>query len=919
MLSFINKFTNISETDVDDINTEDIEELYDRPKSFTGYLPYKEYCYDTGLFILEDGESLGIFFEAIAIPSEAKSEKYMKEKEDAITNILCHSIPEEDDPWVLQVYVQDDYSLTEYSDQLEAYIKPEIRETAYTQEYLRLFRQHYKDVVRKDGYFFDEQVSGSEWSGKVRRTRCCLYRRGGSSSSNPDYDAVEEIQAVFRQVINECEEAGIIVTQMAGKDVYKWLVNWFNPDSYLKNQESEELTELIKFPVEEEAIKGNDFSNLLLFTQPEVKNGYMYFDDRPHLAITVDRLRTKPKIGHLTAERSIGERLYAPFDKFPVGTIFSFTVVIKPQDEVELHVTNIKNASKGESADADITANDASETLYQMSQGNKLFPTVCTIFISADNEKSLRKTQQKVNSLLLTSGLHAINEKNALLPYNTYIRQLPMNYEPARDKHARIHRFFFARHLARLLPFYGRARGTGNPGLTYFNRGAEPFWFDPLNKKDREKNAFGLVLGPPGSGKSAWLVAFLMMLIAVYRVRIFIIEKGNSFDLVGKHAERYGLTVNHKMMHTKHKDVTLPPFVDAIKMLDQEEAKQQELNHIADSMGEDYEQDLSTDNDSDEDDEERDILGELELTVRVMITGGDKKEESKMKRSDRFVIRKAIMDAASNVREENKRTGKERIVKTEDIANAMSALSKEEGLSDLDKQRISDMSKSIGLFTTGIAGQFFNREGSSWEEADITTLDMGILSQEGYEDQMTVAYMSLMSRINAIVERDQYLERPTIVVTDEAHLITTNPLLAKYLVKIAKMWRKLGAWLWLATQNLSDFPDDAAKMLNMIEFWILMVCPKEEIQNIARFKDLTEDQTKMLIAARKEPGKYTEGVVISPALKAQLFRNVPVPISLALAQTDKDEKANRQKIMTELNCDEVEAAESIAEEIRRSR
>ena len=30
----------------------------------------------------------------------------------------------------------------------------------------------------------------------------------------------------------------------------------------------------------------------------------------------------------------------------------------------------------------------------------------------------------------------------------------------------------------------------------------------------------------------------------------------------------------------------------------------------------------------------------------------------------------------------------------------------------------------------------------------------------------------------------------------------TNPLLSPYVVKITKMWRKLGAWFWLATQNI---------------------------------------------------------------------------------------------------------------------
>jgi hypothetical protein len=117
---------------------------------------------------------------------------------------------------------------------------------------------------------------------------------------------------------------------------------------------------------------------------------------------------------------------------------------------------------------------------------------------------------------------------------------------------------------------------------------------------------------------------------------------------------------------------------------------------------------------------------------------------------------------------------------------------------------------------------------------------MGILAREGYEDQLTVAYISMMSHINDLVERHQSDARPTLVVTDEGHIITTNPLLARYVVKITKMWRKLGAWFWIATQNLEDFPDASRKMLNMMEWWLCLVMPKEEVEQIARFKDLTD-------------------------------------------------------------------------------
>ncbi|MDR8241402.1 conjugative transfer ATPase, partial [Acinetobacter baumannii] len=99
-------------------------------------------------------------------------------------------------------------------------------------------------------------------------------------------------------------------------------------------------------------------------------------------------------------------------------------------------------------------------------------------------------------------------------------------------------------------------------------------------------------------------------------------------------------------------------------------------------------------------------------------------------------------------------------------------------------------------------------------------------------------------------------------------------LLAPYVVKVVKMWRKLGAWLWLATQNLDDFPNAAKKMLNMIEWWLCLVMPPEEVEQIARFKKLTEEQKAMLLSANKAKHCYTEGVVLASRIEA-LFRAVP--------------------------------------------
>jgi hypothetical protein len=200
----------------------------------------------------------------------------------------------------------------------------------------------------------------------------------------------------------------------------------------------------------------------------------------------------------------------------------------------------------------------------------------------------------------------------------------------------------------------------------------------------------------------------------------------------------------------------------------------------------------------------------------------------------------------------------------------------------------------------------------------VTILDMGVLAREGYGAQLAVAYTSIMQHINDLVERQQHSGRQNIVITDEAHIITTNPLLSGYVVKVTKMWRKLNTWYWAATQNLEDFPDAAKKMLNMMEWWLCLVMPKEEVEQIARFKKLSEEQRALMLSARKEPPKYVEGVLLSDQLTA-LVRNVPPPIAVALAMTEGHEKAERAKIMREHGCTEVEAAVIVAERLAASR
>ncbi len=890
------------------VTDNDVDQLYRRPASLGDWLPWVDYDEVSETFTLEDGYSAAAMFEITGVSTEARSSSFLQEVQDNIQTCINHTIPAHDNPFVLQCFVSDEDSLSVLSRSLDSYVEEHCRQTdehrLLAKNFVGRMQRHFKRMTRSTGIFDDTTVTGGNWRGKVRRVRVFLYRRR-EANDNELVDPVTEINQVAERFVTQMMASGIGTRRCDDGDLYAWLLRWFNPKADVVQGDLDALIDLLPLPEKKDQVFSHDLSELLFLTQPESdkEHGVWWFDDLPHRAITVDALRRKPFPGHFTGERQVGDNLYALFDKLPEGSVLSICLTLQPQDLVENHVVQVLNAAKGETAEAMAAEQDAKEALKWMSHGDYLLPTVITLFTRGDSLADLQKKTNEANALLLANGLHPIREKDELLPLDTYIRQLPMNYEPIREQINRKSRLMFSSDLARLLPFYGRSRGTGHPGMVFFNRGGEPLTFDPLNKLDRAKNAFGLVLGPPGSGKSALMVYVLLQIVAIYGARVYIIEKGGSFKLFGDYCKYFGLSVNQVTLHPKE-DVSLPPFADAYEMLKREIAQQASFD-AEPSANEELSLDAS---DSSDDDEERDLLGEMELKARIMITGGDSKEEALMTRADRLTIRKAIILAA----EDKQATGSQEIVLTEDVVGAMNKLARDESSTPKRRERAKDMADAMALYCSGTAGHFFNRVGKAWPEADVTIMEMGLLANEGYEDQLALGFMGLMNQINGVVEREQYDHRPTFVLGDEAHLITTNPLLSIFLVKIVKMWRKLGAWLWLATQNLEDFPDASKKLLSMFEWWIAMVCPKEEIEQISRFKDLTEEQKGMLRAARKEPGNYTEGVVLADNLQC-LFRNVPPPLALALAMTEKHEKQQRAEIMKSQHCSELEAVFVVAD------
>lgn len=893
----------------------DEQALYDVSPSFADLLPWVEYLPESRCMLLEDGASVAAFFELMPIGTEGRESSWLAQVRDALENAIQDSFDELDEsPWVLQLYAQDDADWNRYLSTLENYLQPRARESTFTEFYLRFFGHHLRAVSRQGGLFEDRTVTWLPWRGQTRRVRLVVYRRVGNTPARRGQSPEQALNVVCKRLAGGLANAGVQAHRLDAAAIHAWLLPWFNPGPGLlgpTDEDRERFYRLASWPeaTEEDELElasGTDFAQRLFFGQPrsDVDNGLWFFDGMPHRTIVLDRLRTPPATGHLTGEtRKGGDAINALFDQMPEDTTMCLTLVITPQDILEAHLNHLAKKAVGETLASEQALKDVQQARRLIGSSHKLYRASLAFYLRGRDLADLDMRGLQLGNVLLNAGLQPVREEDEVAPLNSYLRWLPCVYDPGKDKRQWYTQLMFAQHAANLAPVWGRSQGTGHPGITFFNRGGGTVTFDPLNRLDRQMNAHLFLFGPTGSGKSATLNNILNQVTAIYRPRMFIVEAGNSFGLFGDFAARLGLTV-HRVKLSPGAGVSLAPFADAWRLVD---TPSQVQTLDADALDEDTGEEETT-----EGDEQRDVLGELEITARLMITGGEDKEEARMTRADRSLIRQCILEAAHRC------VSEKRTVLTRDVRDALRERGRDPTLPETRRTRLLEMADAMDMFCQGIDGEMFDRPGTPWPEADITIVDLATFAREGYSAQLSIAYISLINAVNNIAERDQFLGRPIINVTDEGHIITKNPLLAPYVVKITKMWRKLGAWYWLATQNLDDLPKAAEPMLNMIEWWVCLSMPPDEVEKIARFRELNPSQKALMLSARKEVGKFTEGVILSKSMEL-LFRAVPPSLYLALAMTEPEEKAERYQLMQQFGISELDAAFKVAEKIDRAR
>ncbi len=890
------------------VKKNDIAHSYQSRPSLVNRLPWRDYNEKYKCILLEDNQSLGIGFRITPIPCEARPEKMLNDIAKSISEAIKNSIPcEKANPWILQLYVSKQSDLSDAYADIEKYFPEKRKLSLLTQAYLDNLQEHFTYITRPGGIFHDSQVTNLIFRGGILHVYAILYRRERSVDSKKiaRRSRLQETMQVARKFSDQLRACGIRINRMQGEAFFKWMTKWFNPTTQSYHA----------FPNENQKPIGFDLTEQLFLSSPvSFEEGWL-FDGLPHKVVTIQNMTTNPAIGHLSAERhrTTDDKVFNLVDHLPEGSVFVLTLVMQAPSEVDLHLTTIQSSAVGNHAQAVKVKEEIAIAEKSIADGDPLFPVSMAVYLRGNTLEDLHEKEANIEVLLNSNGFKVITD-DELFPIDAYLRYLPMCYDFQLDRqYAQRYRYLQLSDIAKLMPFYGRSRGTAHPGMVMFNRGGEPWFYDFM--VDKTKNAHFLLLGGTGTGKSNLLNFLVMQDLALYDSRFFIIDAGGSFDLLGDYCQSLGLTVKKIKIDPKQ-PVSLNPFAYGLRVIEQIKELNQVGHHhyieeVCDRLIQEQAQNLKV---GDLDEEPRDILGDMVLAALIMITGGEKKEEENIRRSDRMLIMDAIIDAAYHVHSQHR----DQMIAS-DIVDAFERVTQKLDVSrDAEKiRRARQMADAMRYFTNDpVSSRFFNSYGTPWELADITIIDFGLFANEGYEAQRSIAFSGCMNKILALAEVNQASNRSIKVVLDENHIFTSIPLLADIETRIAKMGRKLGLWLWVATQNVKDFADNSRRMLAQIEHWICLALPEEEIDHIQRFKMITPELRALFLSARKEKGKYTEGIFLCSIIN-ELFRYVPPRLYLAMASTDQDEKNLRARIMQEQQCSEIEAVKIIARKMMK--
>ena len=916
-MTILKKMTDwlVGEASASPIKTNDITRGYQtRAHSLPDHLACVDFCDEKNLFLLNDGISVGSGFELGSIAAEAASPEYLQQVFEKIRDTFAHVVPmHQHDPWVMQMYVQDEYSLSHALNHIKQSIEPRFLDSAFTKDYLERLSSLFNKMSRPEGLFLDPKT-GMPFRGRIRRVRALFYRRY-STLKPTRADAIIEHEDVMTQIAQKLQSPGLSLKRLTGRSYYHWWVHWFNPRPALTGGDTSQLLEQFPYPSSKPA--GFNLPQNVFFTPPETDDKGFVFDGLKHRVLYVDGLKEAPAIGLISREKPQAnpKHRYALLDKLPEGSIYTIQVTFASDETLDAHLMRIEKGIIGTSLKPTEVRDDIKVARDELSTGNRLFWVNQAIYYRAADEAALMHIEKELQTLFVDAKMPLIASQFDCHPINSYLNALPFNFVPTfAKKHLCFDRLMYASEIAALLPVYGRNQGAKHlPCLTFFNRLGEPVLFDPLHPDFISQNSHMALFANSGGGKSVAMGWMINSLMATKNARIVLFEMGNSFDRMLIHCREKGKIAKQLLLsNQKGKAVPLNPFCEAYKaipeitsMLSDEkaEALAKEMIELQGSLHEKATQRASFN------DESRSFLAELTLALRTMITEANEIEERAFTLADETVLIEVLSDAILTSFQANIPQ-----MLTEHVLEAFARRIDKE-IVPRKKDRILDMHDRLKSYVINSnKSRFFNVPTEPLGDFDIFHVDISAIKDD--KGKLALVMVSLLPRILAMAEANQDDSRPTFLFIDEAHIQFQIPSVVMSALLIAKVARKLGLWLVPSTQNVADMNSEmATKILSLIETWILLGVDEKELTDVQKSKQLTPEQIALIRDIDSQKGLYAEAVLLGSRYQG-LFRVIPTRYLLALLLNEKSEKAERHTL--EKTHDVLKAAELVAEQLENN-
>ncbi len=486
-----------------------VKKRYSTPlPSFADKLAIADFDDEHNIFLFADGKSLGSGFELRDIPAEAAAPEYLQAVFNKVSDTFASVVPlHQTDPWVMQMFVQDDYSLEPVIDHIKSHIDDNLIDRPITQDYLYRLQDLFKKMSQPQGLFIDPKTD-KPYRGRRRRIRVLFYRL--FNEANPDRETnAKEHQEVITQIESKLRSPGLQLKRLSGKDYYHWWVRWFNPSN------AEKL--LKQFPYPKSKPAGFNLAQNVLFTPPESDDKGFLFNGMKHRILYVDGLKETPEIGLISREKSQAnpKHRYALLDTLPEGSIYTIQVVFSHDASLDAHLTRLEKGIVGTSLKPSQVREDIKTARNELTMGNRLFWVNQAVFYRAQDEQEIKEIEKRLQDIFIEAKMPLIESRFDIHPLNSYLNALPFNFIPQYARQYLCYdRLMYASELAALLPVYGRNQGARHlPCFTFFNRLGEPVFFDLLHHDFVSQNSHCAIFANSGGGKSVltgWMVQSLL-------------------------------------------------------------------------------------------------------------------------------------------------------------------------------------------------------------------------------------------------------------------------------------------------------------------------------------------------------------------------------------------------------------------------